>query len=261
MTIYWIIGTCFVGGLISLFFATMIFKNASSTLITNMVSLAVGTLLTTAFLELIPHAMELSDDFHETSFFVLIGILILFILEKLLIWRHCHIPDCDKHTKVQSHLIKDGIDKNKRGSVIVAGDLFHNFVDGVLIASAFLVNINLGLVTAFSIIAHCLPQEMSNFSVLLDAGFTKFKAYIFNIAASFTMLIGAILSFYILSIMQNDNLLANILALAAASMIYISVSDLIPDLHKKTDTKESIRQIIMVAIGVAIIYIIHSHLH
>ena len=255
MTLYWIIGTCFAGGLISLFFATIIFKNASNVLITNMVSLAVGTLLTTAFLELIPHSMELSDNFHETSFFVLIGILVLFILEKLLIWRHCHEPDCE------SHLIQNEISKNKRGSVIVVGDLFHNFVDGVLIASAFLVNINLGLVTAFSIIAHCLPQEMSNFSLLLDSGFTKFKAYIFNIASSFATLIGALLSFYILSIIQNNNLLANILALAAASMIYISVSDLIPGLHKKTDTKESIRQILMIAIGVVIIYIIHSYLH
>ena len=253
MTLYWIIGTCFVGGLISLFFAAVIFKNASNTLITNMVSLAVGTLLTTAFLEIIPHAMEFSDDYHETSFFVLIGILVLFVCEKLMIWRHCHGPDCE------SHSLNSDINNNKRGSIIIVGDLFHNFVDGVLLASAFLVNINLGLVTAFSIIAHCLPQEMSNFSILLDSGFTKFKAYMFNIASSVSTLIGALLSFYILSMMNH--LIPIILALTASSMIYVSVSDLIPGLHKKTDTNESVRQIVMIAIGVVIIYIIHSYLH
>ena len=253
MALYWIIGTCFAGGLISLFFAVIIFKNASNTLITNMVSLAVGTLLTTAFLEIIPHAMELSKDFHDTSFIILIGILALFILEKLLIWRHCHGVNCE------SHSLEKEMNQNKRGSIIVGGDLFHSFVDGVLIASAFLVNINLGLVTAFSIIAHCLPQEMSNFSVLLDSGFTKFKAYMFNIASSVATLIGALLSFYILSMMNH--LIPSILALAASSMIYVSVSDLIPDLHKKTETKESIRQILLIAVGVLIIYIIHSYLH
>ena len=129
----------------------------------------------------------------------------------------------------------------------------------MLLASAFLVNVNLGLVTAFSIIAHCLPQEMSNFSILLDSGFTKFKAYMFNIASSVSTLIGALLSFYVLSMMNH--LIPIILALTASSMIYVSVSDLIPGLHKKTDTIESVRQIVMIGIGVVIIYIIHSYLH
>jgi zinc and cadmium transporter len=253
MTLIWIIGTCFVGGLISLLFATMIFKNPSNSLITNLVSLAVGTLLTTAFLEIIPHAMELSDDFHETSFFVLIGILVLFVLEKLLIWRHCHGLDCESHSP------EIDINKDKRGSIIVVGDVFHNFVDGVLIASAFLVNINLGLVAAFSIFAHCLPQQMTNFSILLNSGFSKFKAYLFNIVSSISQLVGAILSFYILSMMNH--LIPVILSFAAASMIYVAVSDLIPGLHKKTETKDSIRQILMIVIGVVIIYIIHSYLH
>lgn len=253
MTLYWIIAVCFAGGLTSLLFAAIIFKNASNTLINNLVSLAVGTLLTTAFLEIIPHAMELSDA-HDISFTVLIGILTFFVLEKLLIWRHCHAPDCDKDCELQLS------SKNKNNSsIIIIGDLFHNFVDGVLIASAFLVNIHLGLVTAFSMFAHCLPQEMSNFSVLLHSGLSKFKAYMFNIASSFATLLGALLSYFILSFM-ND-LVPTILALAASSMIYVSVSDLIPGLHKKTDLKDSLRQVLMIVIGVVIIYNIHGLLH
>ena len=180
-----------------------------------MVSLAVGTLLTTAFLEIIPHAIEeANNNSHDISFMVLIGILIFFTLEKLFIWRHCHGPNCDKHEDCETSSTNK---INGKGSIVFIGDLFHNFVDGILIASAFLVNINLGLVTALSMLLHCLPQEMSTFSVLLHSGVSKFKAYILNIASSIATLVGALLSFFILSIMQE--FIPYVLALAASSMI------------------------------------------
>lgn len=258
MTIYWIIVVCFIGGLTSLFLASMIFKEASSNLISNMVSLAVGTLLTTAFLEIIPHAMEESNNnYHDISFMVLIGILVFFILEKLLIWRHCHGPHCDKHAECESSSTQSYV--NGKSSIIFIGDFFHNFVDGILIASAFLVNINLGIITALSMMLHCLPQEMSTFSILLHSGVSKFKAYILNIASSIATLVGALLSFYILSVMEE--FIPYVLALAASSMIYIAISDLIPGLHQKTEIKESIKQVLIICSGVVTIYIIHLFLH
>ena len=258
MALYWIIGVCFVGGLTSLFLASVIFKEASQGLVNNMVSLAVGTLLTTAFLELIPHAIEeANNNSHDISFMVLIGILIFFILEKLFIWRHCHGPNCDKHLDCEASGPTNKI--NGKGSIIFIGDLFHNFVDGVLIASAFLVNINLGLVTALSMLLHCLPQEMSTFSVLLHSGVSKFKAYILNIASSIATLVGALLSFYILSIMQE--FIPYVLAVAASSMIYIAISDLMPGLHKKTEIKDSMKQISIISLGVILVFFIHSFLH
>ena len=258
MALYWVIGVCFAGGLTSLFLASVIFKEASQGLVNNMVSLAVGTLLTTAFLELIPHAIEeANNNSHDISFMVLIGILIFFILEKLFIWRHCHGPNCDKHGDCEASSPTNKI--NGKGSIIFIGDLFHNFVDGVLIASAFLVNINLGLVTALSMLLHCLPQEMSTFSVLLHSGVSKFKAYILNIASSIATLVGALLSFYILSIMQE--FIPYVLAVAASSMIYIAISDLMPGLHKKTEIKDSMKQISIISLGVILVFFIHSFLH
>jgi len=258
MVLFWIIGVCFAGGLTSLFLASVIFKEASQGLVNNMVSLAVGTLLTTAFLELIPHAIEeANNNSHDISFMVLIGILIFFILEKLFIWRHCHGPNCDKHGDCEASSLTNKI--NGKGSIIFIGDLFHNFVDGVLIASAFLVNINLGLVTALSMLLHCLPQEMSTFSVLLHSGVSKFKAYILNIASSIATLVGALLSFYILSIMQE--FIPYVLAVAASSMIYIAISDLMPGLHKKTEIKDSMKQISIISLGVILVFFIHSFLH
>ena len=258
MTIYIVIGVCFAGGLISLFLASVIFKKASQNLINNMVSLAVGTLLTTAFLEIIPHAIEeANNNSHDISFMVLIGILVFFILEKLFIWRHCHGPNCNKHNDCESSPPLNNI--NGKGSIVFIGDLFHNFVDGILIASAFLVNINLGLVTALSMMLHCLPQEMSTFSVLLHSGLSKFKAYMLNIASSIATLVGALLSFFILSMMQE--FIPFVLAIAASSMIYIAISDLMPGLHKKTEMKDSIKQILIILLGVILVSFIHSFLH
>jgi zinc and cadmium transporter len=148
---------------------------------------------------------------------------------------------------------------NNKGSFVLIGDLFHNFVDGVLIASAFLVNINLGLVTALAIIAHEIPQEVSNISILVNSGFSKVKALSFNVIASITTVIGGVLAFFVLDTLRS--LIPIILAFAASTMLYVAVSDLIPDLHKKTAIRDSLMQVLLISSGVIIIYIIHSFLH
>ncbi len=225
MTLFWIVGTCLIAGFISF-----------------ILGLAIGTLLGAVFLEILPHALELSQDHHNIMFAVLIGILSFFILEKLLIWRHCHGNHCE------AHAVGTQISKNKKGSLIFVGDLFHNFVDGILITSAFLVNINLGLITALAIIAHEIPQEMGNV-----------QAIYFNLIASVATLGGAVLSYFILESFQD--LIPYILAIAASSMLYISVSDLMPGLHEKTEFSDSSLQVSLISIGVLIIFIIHQYLH
>ena len=253
MTLLFIIFTCLLAGFLSYLFSYFFLIYSNHKIITNMVSLAVGSLLGTAFLEIIPHSIEISQDVHQVSLIILLGIFILFILEKFFIWRHCHGSHCEAHAN--QSLIKH----ENNGGLILIGNCFHNFVDGVLIASAFLVNLNLGVVTALAIFAHELPQEISNISVLIHSGYTKTKALMFNILSSISTLIGAILAFYILGFL--DHLLPYLLSFSASTMLYIAISDLIPDLHKKTEARETIIQIIMISLGLLAIYFIHSFLH
>ena len=253
MTIFYIILTCLIMGTISFVFSYLFIKNANQRLITNMVSLAVGTLLGTAFLEIIPHSIELSNDIHLVSIVILLGIFILFIMEKFFIWRHCHGAGCEAHS--YEHDAK--YDSN--GALILIGNSFHSLIDGILITSAFMVNHNLGVVTALAIFAHELPQEISNISILVHSGFKIRTALSFNFISSVSTLFGAVLSFYILD--KLDFLIPYILSFSASTMLYIAVSDLIPDLHKKTQLTETFTQVLLISIGLLIIFFIHSYLH
>jgi zinc and cadmium transporter len=253
MTLFWIISTCIIFGFVSFILAIIFANKVSTELTSHMVSLAIGTLLGAVFLEILPHALELSENYHNLMFAVLIGILSFFILEKLLIWRHCHGNHCE------AHAVQDQISKNKKGSLILVGNLFHNFVDGILIASAFLVNINLGLVAALAILAHEIPQEMGNVSILLHSGYKKIQAVYFNLISSLATLTGAVLAYFVLDAFQQ--FIPYILAIAASSMLYISVSDLMPGLHEKTELSDSFLQVSLISVGVFIIFIIHSYLH
>ena len=253
MTLFWIISTCIIFGFVSFILAIIFAHKVSTELTSHMVSLAIGTLLGAVFLEILPHALELSDNYHNLMLAVLIGILSFFILEKLLIWRHCHGNHCE------AHAVQEQISKNKKGSLILVGNLFHNFVDGILIASAFLVNINLGLVAALAILAHEIPQEMGNVSILLHSGYKKIQAVYFNLISSLATLSGAVLAYFVLDAFQE--FIPYILAIAASSMLYISVSDLMPGLHEKTELSDSFLQVSLISVGVFIIFIIHSYLH
>ena len=253
MTLFWIISTCIIFGFVSFVLAIIFANKVSTELTSHMVSLAIGTLLGAVFLEILPHALELSDNYHNLMLAVLIGILSFFILEKLLIWRHCHGNHCE------AHAVQEQISKNKKGSLILVGNLFHNFVDGILIASAFLVNINLGLVAALAILAHEIPQEMGNVSILLHSGYKKIQAVYFNLISSLATLSGAVLAYFVLDAFQE--FIPYILAIAASSMLYISVSDLMPGLHEKTELSDSFLQVSLISVGVFTIFIIHSYLH
>ena len=252
MNLLIIIAVCFFGSLLSLILAYLFSKLKMVNYADYFVSFAVGTLLGAAFLEIIPHAYELSRDLHQISLIVLVGILVFFILEKLLVWRHCHGSHCENHSPVVNHDVK-------KGSILIIGDCFHNFIDGILIASAFIVDINLGLITALAIIVHEIPQEISNFSILINSGYSLSRTLLMNVITGFAMIIGAILAYFVLN--DLEFLIPIILAFAASSMIYVAISDLIPSLHKKVEIKQTFQQTFSIFLGVLIIYFLHSLIH
>ena len=252
MNLLIIIAVCFFGSLLSLMLAYLFSKLKMVNYADYFVSFAVGTLLGAAFLEIIPHAYELSKDLHQISLIVLIGILVFFILEKLLVWRHCHGSHCENHSPVVNHDVK-------KGSILIIGDCFHNFIDGILIASAFIVDINLGLITALAIIVHEIPQEISNFSILINSGYSLSRTLLMNIVTGCAMILGAILAYFVLN--DLEFLIPIILSFAASSMIYVAISDLIPSLHKKVEIKQTFQQTFSIFLGVLIIYFLHSLIH
>ena len=163
-TLLWILFSCFIGGLLSVTAAALVTMNTRTHLVSHLVSYAVGAMLGAVFLEILPHAFKLTNHIETTTFVVLFGILLFFVLEKLLLWRHCHGDHCEVHDVHQdSHASKNhqhSHDAGRSGSMIMVGDLFHNFVDGILIGSAFMVSTSVGIVTALAIIAHEIPQEV-----------------------------------------------------------------------------------------------------
>ncbi len=228
------------------------------------ISFAIGALLAVAFWGLIPEAFEQvkPEQFQMLSGTILAGILGFFILEKLLIWRHCHSGSCeahgDEHEHSHSHSHSHSNAKSA-GSLIILGDGIHNFVDGILIAAAFLTDVQLGIVTSLAVAAHEIPQEVGDFAILLDSGYSRGKALFYNMLASLTTVLGGILAYFSLEDLHSS--LPFFLALAASSFIYIAVADLIPTLHKKTDIKTSMQQIILIAAGVFLICYLHDIAH
>jgi len=231
------------------------------------ISFAIGALLAVAFWGLIPHAFEQvkPEMYQSLSGTILAGILGFFVLEKLLIWRHCHYGECEAHGddvhehEHNSHGHSHHHTAKSAGALIIVGDSIHNFVDGILIAAAFLTDTQLGIVTSLAVAAHEIPQEVGDFAILLASGYSKRKALFYNILASLTTVLGGILAYFSLEDLQGS--LPYFLALAASSFIYIAVADLIPSLHKKTDMKTSLQQIGLIAAGVLLICLLHGIVH
>jgi len=214
-----------------------------------LISYATGTLLSAALLGLIPEALEQSGtEPHSIMFVVLGGIIFFFFLEKIITWRNCQNEDCEVHSVA--------------GPIVLVGDAFHNFTDGIVIASAFLTNFYVGIAAGISILIHEIPQETGDFGILLHGGFTKKKAFIYNLLSSSTTIPAAILSYYILELISE--LIPFLLAFSAASFIYIALSDLSPELHTQTKIKQGIKQLLLIILGVVtmvLIIILNAHQH
>ena len=241
----WIITASIAGGVLSVLCAALFSLSARPHWIGSLISYAIGALLGAVFLDILPEAIETSSSAAAVSGTVLIGILLFFTLEKLLLWRHCHHDHCEVHEH-NTH--------GRSGTMIMVGDTFHNFVDGVIIATAFLADTRLGIVTALAIIAHEIPQEVGDFLILLHSGYSKAKALLVNILSSLAMLVGGVLAYYFLQFVQS--IVPTLLALAAASMIYVAVADLIPGLHRRVQLRDTLQQVALIALGVGSIFLI-----
>lgn len=260
----WIIVFSLLGGVLSVLAASvflLINDKYQKKLLPHTVSFAIGALLGAAFLALLPHALlvDKSVDFHNLGLTILIGLLAFFLLEKMVLWRHCHSSHCELHAPGNKDQHSHHNEKNASGTLIIIGDAVHNLVDGVLIAAAFMTDIDLGIVTALAVASHEIPQEIGDFAILLNSGYSRSRALFFNVLASMATLVGALIAYYSLNSMQHA--LPYILAIAASSFIYIAVADLIPGLHKKTELRETLKQITLIALGVVTIYWAHSTLH
>ncbi len=231
------LGLSLLGGLGGLVVASgilLIKDSARSRLIPWLVSYAVGALLGASMLALLPETL---DSLPASTVFatLLLGILLFFVLEKLVLWRHCHTHDCEVHD----------------GAVlpVVVGDAFHNFVDGAVIAAAVITSVPLGISTAVAVAAHEIPQEVGDFAILLHAGYSRRQALMLNVLSAAASALGAVAAFVAFDVLPN--MLPYFLVLAAASFLYVAMADLIPGLHRGRTDASSMRQIVLIAAGVA----------
>ena len=252
----YILIACFLGTVLSLAIAALVAFRVQSSWISTLVSFAVGALLGASFLDLLPHLFAESKNPSRTAGFILLGILVFFVLEKVLLWRHHHHHTPEEQAEAEEQMRHSGHDHGRSGWMIIFGDSFHNFTDGVIIASAFLANVKLGVVTSLAIIAHEIPQEIGDFVVLLHSGFSKRKALFWNVVSGMAAVLGALIAYFALSAVSDW--IPDILAFAASSMIYIAVADLIPGLHKRTAVSESLQQVLFIALGIATIWVVHA---
>jgi zinc and cadmium transporter len=275
-TLLWIILCTLASGVLSVLAAGTFLALPSKQregVLPHLVSFATGALLGAALLALIPHAVEAAgmENVHEVGIALIAGIALFFVLEKFLLWRHCHDDHCAEHpvgaahehghqAHGQSHAHQhEQARKKASGTLVLVGDALHNVLDGVLIAAAFLTDTHLGIVTALAIMAHEIPQEVGNFAVLLNSGVSRRRALVLNLLTSLTAVIGGVVGFFALE--QALAALPFAVAIAASSLLYVAVADLIPGLHRKIDPRSSITQVLLIGLGIALIAFAERQAH
>ncbi len=230
------------GSLIGVLFLVLR-KKITEKIILYLVSLSAGTLMGGAFIHLIPEALEQLPT-SVLFLLVLASFILFFFIEKVLRWRHCHKEICEIHTF---------------GYISLIGDSVHNLIDGLIIAATFLIDIKLGMATTLAIAFHEIPQEIGDFGVLLYAGFKKSKALILNFLVSLTIVIGAVLGYFLS--FRLGHLAVYLLPIAAGGFLYVSASDLIPEIRKEQNPKKSLLSFIYFLIGIAIMYLAKFLIH
>lgn len=206
-----------------------------------LVSFAVGGLLGDAFIHLLPESFEELGTNLLVSLYVILGILIFFVLEKFLRWRHCHIPTSEEHLHpfVTMNLV---------------GDATHNLVDGMLVGASYMVSFPIGLTTTLAVVLHEIPQELGDFGVLIHGGLSVKRALVFNLLSALTAVIGAVVS--ILAAEQVQGFSLSLLPITAGGFLYIAGSDLIPELHHEVKASTSLWQLLLIVLGVAIMAVL-----
>jgi len=211
--------------------------------IRRLIGLAIGTLLGAVFFDLLPEAMEAFDEPHQASLIILAAIVGFFVIEKAIHYHHCTCTDEDKgHRK--THLIINNL----------IGDGLHNFVDGTIIAGAFLVDVRLGIATTIAVALHEIPQEVADFSILVYAGMSRLKAVLYNLLFGLTSVLGAILVFVFAD--SVESLVPILIALATGNFLYLAMADLVPELHHEQNPRKVWMQLVWVGLGILLLYAI-----
>ncbi len=228
--------------------------------ISRLVSFAVGALLGAVFLELLPEALAEASA-QRVMLTTLVGLLGFFLLEKLVLWRHAHghdqhADDVDETEHDHAlHAHGGHADGGRSGLMILIGTSVHNFCDGVVIAASFLADSALGIAATVAIVSHAVPQQVGDFAVLVHSGFTRRRAFAYNVAVGLATLVGALAGYYALADMQQ--VLPTVLAIAAASLLYVAVADLIPSLHRRPEPLETVKQLVLIGLGIGVIAAAH----
>lgn len=248
MTLAQILLATLAGGLISVVAAATVSLTILKDMAHRLVGFSVGVLLAVSFLHMLPEAIE-QLDVHQVGATVLAGIFIFFALEKAALWRHDHHED-EGHVCHSHHAA---------GPLIVIGDGLHNFVDGILIAAAFLQDPALGWATAVAVISHEVPQEVGDFMVLLSAGYSRMRALWLNLLSSLAAVAGGVVGWLTLS--GASGIVPYVIALAASSFIYIAVADLVPVLHKQRKPVDFAVQFALLGAGTLLVVMLMGHQH
>ncbi len=258
MTLTYILLVTLAGGLASVTIAAMLTVGLLSRIVKHLVSLSTGVLLSTALLHVLPEAFESGADPHNLFLALLGGLIFFFLLEKAELYRHTHHHEGDGH---HHHHHFDREQAGRGGLSVLVGDSIHNFCDGIIIAAAFLADHHLGWVTAMAIIAHEIPQEVGDYIVLLNAGFSRGKALFFNAVSGMAAVLGGLVGYYIVGPWQQ--LFPYLLVAASSSFVYVAVADLIPQLQRRLPWKDTALQLLWLAVGIAFVLMVvggkHAH--
>lgn len=256
MTLLYILIATVGSGVLSVVIAASLTVALLSRLVRHMVSLSTGVLLATALLHVLPEAFETGADAHELFLTLLAGLLFFFLLEKAELYRHGHHHEGDDH---HHHHGFDLQQAGRGGWSVLVGDSIHNFCDGIIIAAAFLADAQLGIVTALAIVAHEIPQEVGDYIVLLNAGFSRRKALLFNAASGLAAVVGGALGYFIVG--PWEALFPYLLVVASSSFIYVAVADLIPQLQHRLSLRDTLSQLLWLGAGLALVTLVVSSLH
>lgn len=249
--LFWIILFSIAGSFLSMAggFVLLWKEQMAKKLSLFLISFAAGVLLGVAFLDLLPEALEELQDIEKVALSAVSAIVIFFMLERFLWWYHHHRIHSEEHTSVIDHPEEGAI--SAKAYLLLTGDAIHNFVDGVLIASAFLADFSLGIGVAIGVIAHELPQEIADFGVMIHAGFSRIKTLILNFIAASTTLLGAIITFFIAPTIEGFT--PFVISFAIGVFVYIALSDLIPEIHHRSEHKYDFAHLALFIGGIVLI--------
>lgn len=256
LTLASIVAATLLAGLASVLAAAWLSFGVLSRMVPRMVSLSAGLLLGAAVLHLLPEAFESQADLHDLSWTLLAGLVGFFLLEKASVLRHSHHHEGDGHGHHHGH---DQREAGPGGLLILAGDSIHNLADGFLIAAAFIADPALGWLTAAAIAAHEIPQEIGDFIVLVNAGYTRRRAIVYNGLSGLAAVAGGVFGYLALDAAKEA--LPFVLVLAASAFIYIALADLVPDMQRQRLRGESAVQVVLLLVGIGAIALITAQVH